>query len=158
VAAVVVRRLHVRSARPPATFRLPVTRTQRSCGSPTLDLPVVQRVLANQPVESGSSRSWPNIEHWLRIYNEQAERGETVVVDGRPGARPPDQPALMTYGDTRVMREGCHRTSALWLCTAQDFELRLIEAPADWPGYENSQIRERGRPFPGAPAVTARFH
>jgi hypothetical protein len=113
-----------------------------------LSTPIIQRALAEQRVNG--DRSWPVIKERTREYRDRASRGETIVIDGTPDAPRYDQPTFMIYGDIKMLCEGCHRASALWLSGAEPFELRLVQTSVEWPGYANAEIRRRGRPFPGA--------
>jgi hypothetical protein len=110
-----------------------------------LDTPVIRRALAEQPVDG--DRSWTKIAQITRLYRDRASTDATIIVDGTPSAASYDQPTFMTYGNVRMLCEGCHRASALWLSGIEDFELRLVEWPSLWPGYESDEIRRRGRPF-----------
>jgi hypothetical protein len=76
-----------------------------------------------------------------------------VVIDGAPEAIDYDQPTFMIYNDTRMLCEGCHRVSALWLSGVAVFELRLAKWPPEWAGYDNDEIRVRARPFAEQPTT-----
>lgn len=108
-----------------------------------LDTPAIRAALSSQ--RSNGDFSWPKIESIAESFRAQAACGGTIIVDGDRSGR--EQPTLMHYADAKVICEGNHRASALWISEVTDFELRVTVAAFQWPDYANRALRSRGQTF-----------